>query len=292
MNTSQSIPSAFFLGLTTLDLLYLIDEFPRPNEKMKARELQFEPGGPAYNAATTFAHLGGQINLATVIGSHEFRNYLLSAAQASGLHLHDLAPDRSSRPAMASILTLPNGDRTIITQARAEDSGPYQLPVPAWTDKPDIILVDGYFAEAAKEIMKSARAEGIPVVMDGGSWKPQTSDLLPWVDILICSADFHLPAELGDSLVAYCQASGIQHLAITRGEQSILYYEAGELSEIPVPTIDAVDTLGAGDVFHGAFCWYYAKGNAVAESLKLAGEIAAKACEGIGARGWMRKHFC
>lgn len=287
MDLSPHVPSAFFLGLTTLDLLYFIDEFPEPNEKMKARELHFEPGGPAYNAATTFAHLGGQIELATVIGSHEFRDYLLNAAQASGLHLHDLAPDRSSRPAMASILTLPNGDRTIITQARAEDIGPYHLPDPVWKTRPDVILIDGYFAEAATEIMKAARAEGIPVVMDGGSWKSQTADLLPLVDVLICSADFHLPADLGDSLPVYCASLGIQHLAITRGEQPVLYYEAGQLSEIPVPTIDAVDTLGAGDVFHGAFCWYYASGNAVAESLKLAGEIAAKACERIGARGWM-----
>lgn len=288
MDLSPHVPSAFFLGLTTLDLLYFIDEFPEPNEKMKARDLHFEPGGPAYNAATTFAHLGGQINLATVIGSHEFREYLLNAAQASGLHLHDLAPDRSSRPAMASILTLPNGDRTIITQARAEDNGPYQLPGPYWTAKPDIILVDGYFAEAAKDIMKAARAEGIPVVMDGGSWKSQTPDLLPLVDILICSADFHLPAELGDSLPVYCASLGIQHLAITRGDLPILYYEAGQLSEIPVPKIEAVDTLGAGDVFHGAFCWYYASGNAVAESLKLAAGIAARSCEGIGSRGWMQ----
>lgn len=280
-------PSAFFLGLTTLDLLYLIDSFPQPNEKMKAQQLQVEPGGPAYNAATTFAHLGGQIELATVIGHHEFSEYFAHSAQASGLQLHDLAPDRKSRPAMASILTLPNGDRTIITQARPEDRGPFHLPDPIWTDKPDIILIDGYFPEAAIQVMEEARANGITVVMDGGSWKPQTAALLPLVDILICSADFHLPAELGDDLVTYCQSVGIQHLAITRGELPILSYDAGQLSQIPVPTIDAIDTLGAGDVFHGAFCWYYAEGNSVKESLGLAAEIAAKACEGIGARGWM-----
>lgn len=287
MTPPQYSSSALFLGLTTLDLLYLLDEFPKPNEKMKAKELHLEPGGPAYNAATTFAHLGGQINLATVIGSHEFRDYLLNAAQASELHLHDLAPDRSSWPAMASILTLPNGDRTIITQARAADSGPYHLPDPLWQTRPDIILIDGYFAEAAIKVVQAAEQAGIPVVMDGGSWKPQTSDLLPYVDILICSADFHLPADLGDDLVTYCQSVGIQHLAITRGELPILSYHSNQLTEIPVPTIDAVDTLGAGDVFHGAFCWYYAEGNSVEESLGLAAEIAGKSCEGIGVRGWM-----
>lgn len=288
MNFRITAPSAFFLGLTTLDLLYLLDEFPKANEKMKAKELHFEPGGPAYNAATTFSHLGGEINLATVIGSHEFRDFLVNAAQTSGLHLHDLASDRKSRPATASILTLPNGDRTIITQARAEDSGPYHLPDPLWETRPDVILIDGYFAEAAKEVMQAAQQAGIPVVMDGGSWKPQTPDLLPYVDILICSADFHLPDELSDSLPGYCASHGIQHLAITRGELPILYYHNNILTEIPVPKIDAVDTLGAGDVFHGAFCWYYAGGNSMEESLKLAAGIAAKSCLAMGAREWIQ----
>lgn len=289
MNPSQTSSFAFFIGLTTLDLLYLLDEFPKPNEKMKAKELLFEPGGPAYNAATTFAHLGGQIELATVIGQHELSNYLFSKSDHWAVKLLDLVPERTSFPPMASILTLPNGDRTIITQARAEDNGPYHLPNPYWTDKPDIILIDGYFAEAAIKVMKAARTAGIPVVMDGGSWKQQTAALLPLVDILICSADFHLPAELGDSLPGYCASLGIQHLAITRGEQPILYYHDSILTEIPVPTIDAVDTLGAGDVFHGAFCWYYASGNSVVESLRLAAEIAARACLSLGARGWMGK---
>ena len=75
--------------------------------------------------------------------------------------------------------------------------------------------------------------------------------------------------------------------AITRGEQSILFRTLEGEGEVPVPAIDAVDTLGAGDVFHGAVAYYLAGGLAFDAALAGAAKVAARSCTSFGTRDWM-----
>lgn len=280
--------SGYFVGLTTLDLIYMLDEFPAPNLKHKARSVQVEPGGPACNAAVTFSRLGGQVTFATVIGEHALRSVLLDDARKQEVEIMDLDEHRRSYPPLASIFSTPGGDRTILTQARGESEGVLTLSDPIWAMAPDIVLVDGFYMDAALKVAQKAGHEGIPVVMDGGSWKPRTHELLPFVDILIASADFHLPTHLGDDLWTYCQQQRISSLAITHGPDPIELFGGESKMEIHVPSINAVDTLGAGDVFHGAFCWYFLQNRDIALSLSNASEIAATSCLYSGARGWIK----
>lgn len=286
MSTPKPI-HGYFVGLTTLDLIYTLDEFPTPNLKHKARSVLVEPGGPSCNAAVTFSHLGGHATFATVIGDHPLRSVLLEDARKHQLEILDLDESRESYPPVASIFSTPGGDRTILTQARGESEGILHLPDPIWSTSPDIVLVDGFYIDAALKVSRKAQEEGIPVVMDGGSWKPRTHELLPFVDILIASADFYLPTHLGDDLHSYCQQQGIRTVAVTHGPDPIELFDGESSLKIPVPSIQAVDTLGAGDVFHGAFCWYYLQTRDVSQSLSKASEIAADSCLHTGARGWM-----
>ena len=285
--TNPNPVCGYFVGLTTLDMIYTLDEFPTPNLKYKARSVLVEPGGPTCNAAVTFRALGGQATFATVIGDHALRPVLLEDASKHQVEIIDLDERRNSYPPLAGIFSTPGGDRTILTQARGESEGTLTLPDPIWEIAPDIVLVDGFYMDAALRVAQKAREEGITVIMDGGSWKPRTHELLPYVDILIASANFHLPSRFGESLQTYSQQQGIRSLAITHGPEPIELFEDESRLEIPVPSIEAVDTLGAGDVFHGAFCWYYLQTRDISQSLSKASEIAAASCLHTGARGWM-----
>lgn len=87
--------------------------------------------------------------------------------------------------------------------------------------------------------------------------------------------------------MAYLAALGIPHIAITQGEKSIQFWTLGVSSQIQVPQIKAVDTLAAGDVFHGAFSHSILRHN-FADSLAEAAELASYSCQFFGTRQWMK----
>ena len=125
--------------------------------------------------------------------------------------------------------------------------------------------------------------------MDGGSWKPGFEAVLRHADYAICSANFLPPScQTQADLVYYLQGLGIPQIAITQGEQPIRYWTASEQGELAVPTIQAVDTLGAGDIFHGAFCYFILQ-SSFPEALHQAAQVAASACESFGTRAWMQQ---
>jgi sugar/nucleoside kinase (ribokinase family) len=81
----------------------------------------------------------------------------------------------------------------------------------------------------------------------------------------------------------------VPHIAITRGAKPIAGYDRGRRFEIEIAKIEAVDTTGAGDVLHGAFCYHFAKTGDFENALRLAAEIATRSCRNLGIRGWMDK---
>jgi sugar/nucleoside kinase (ribokinase family) len=137
---------------------------------------------------------------------------------------------------------------------------------------------------------RAARERNVPVVMDSGSWKRGMSQLLPFVDIAICSADFRPPKcrDIRD-VFDYLRDRGIRRIAITRGASPLSYEEDGQQGTISVARIRPKDTLGAGDVFHGAFCYYACQPDTTfRDALVKAGRVATFSCRFSGTRSWMK----
>jgi sugar/nucleoside kinase (ribokinase family) len=148
-------------------------------------------------------------------------------------------------------------------------------------------MIDGHQMMVSGAIAKLAKANHIPIVIDGGSWKPGFETVLPFVDYAICSANFYPPGCHNRAEVfAYLAEMSIPHIAITHGENPIQYLSLGESGELPIPQIQAVDTLGAGDIFHGAFCHYILQEN-FTQALASATKVAAYSCQFFGTRQWM-----
>jgi len=150
--------------------------------------------------------------------------------------------------------------------------------------------------QAAQAWAAAAHAHAIPVVLDAGSWKPGTPELLAHIDTAICSADFHPPdCFTEDDVILYLRDSGVPRIAITHGPDPIRFIEAESsdsnqaTGQIPVPPIHAVDTMGAGDIFHGAYCYFAAKGLSFQQSLHEAAAVAAASCTHPGPRAWMNR---
>ncbi|AFY46430.1 sugar kinase, ribokinase [Nostoc sp. PCC 7524] len=282
------INHCLFIGLITLDLIYLAESAPQTNQKLVASDYTVAAGGPATNAAVTFSYFGNQATVLGVLGSHPMTQLIRGDLTKYNVAIADLEPSINTPPPVSSIIvTQTTGERAVISiNAVKTQANSTSIP-PDILDNIDIILIDGHQMAVGYAIAQMAKAHHLPIVIDGGSWKPGFEQVLPLVDYAICSANFHPPNCHSESEVfAYLHALRIPHIAITHGEQPIAYSSHGQSGAIAVPPIQAVDTLGAGDIFHGAFCHYILQAS-FSDALEQAAKVAARACKYFGTRRWM-----
>lgn len=279
-----------FVGLTTLDLIYQVMEPPQPNQKLVALDYTTAAGGPATNAAVAFGALGGRASLLSVVGCHPMTQLIRADLQQCGVGLLDLDSAWAESPPVSSIIvTKATGDRAVISINAAKlQATAAQIPTDVLQGV-DIVLLDGHQIVVGCAIAHQANALNIPVVLDGGSWKPGLEAMLPLVNYAICSANFYPPhCDTPAEVVDYLTHLGIAHIAITQGAQPIWYGDRVQTGFVPAPKIQPVDTLGAGDIFHGAFCYFILQTDFV-EALTQSAEVAARSCLHFGTRQWMRK---
>ncbi len=275
-----------FWGLLTIDLHFFTDYYPEENTKTKVNQFNLYIGGPATNAAITFQHLGGESKLITGIGQNTSSNMVRQELKKNVIKFHDLKAKQKAEPIYASILTnTSSGSRTIFSYPPLADK---IEDLDISLEDIRIAMFDGFYIDSAIEMAIRCRKHGITTVLDGGSWKAKTEALLPYIDVAICSEDFTPPGATNQTdVIAYLLNHGVKKAAITRGAKPIIVNEGEVNLLVEVPHIKVVDTLGAGDIFHGAFCYFYGKNNNFIPSLEAAAVVAARSCEFPGPRTWM-----
>ena len=288
-------PAGLFVGLSTLDVIQLVDHVPDGNEKLTARDQVVAAGGPAANAAVAFAHLGGRATLLTAIGSHPLGVTVTADLERLGVRVVDLAADSVDPPPVSSVLvTASSGDRAV---ASTNATG-YRLSAPAHLGDLvadcDVVELDGHHMELAVAAAHAARTAGRLTVLDGGSWKDGTEKLLPSVDVAVCSEDFRPPGTRTPvDTLRFLREHGVVRSAVSRGERPLVWAGPEGGGTVDVPAVRVADTLGAGDVLHGALCHHLALRGEVtsasfAEALRGAAVVASRACASFGTRAWMR----
>jgi sugar/nucleoside kinase (ribokinase family) len=278
-----------FVGLATLDCIYLVEQFPSQNQKIVALDHCISAGGPAANAAIAFQALGNQATWVGNLGNHPISRLIKADLQKYNLIIQDLSPNTLLSPPVSSITVTKNsGDRSVISlNASKIQVTPDQLPTNLLTGI-DLILIDGHQMAISGIIAQQAQQQNIPVVIDGGSWKTGFDTVLPYADYVIASGNFYAPnCDSQDQVLAYLKQFYLKGAAITNGEKPIIYTDKNKKKCLHVNNFKIVDTLGAGDIFHGAFCHYILNNNFVI-SLKKASEIASLSCQFFGTREWLK----
>jgi sugar/nucleoside kinase (ribokinase family) len=288
--------TGLFVGLITLDFIYLTDQHPQPNEKIVATDYLSCAGGPATNAAVTFSGLGNQAIWLGALGQHPITQLIYSDLNQFNLKIVDLVTDSPNSPPVSSIIVnFQTGDRTVISinAIKSQLSEKIDRELLDSLDNIDLVLIDGHQILISEQISQIARQKNIPVVLDGGSWKPGLEKVLPYIDYAICSAKFY-PPDCHDQqqVFAYLSKFNIPHIAISAGEKPLEYYAQGELRQISIQPVKVLDTLGAGDILHGAFCHYLLENiqhdDYFSLALEKATQIASKSCQYFGPRQWLK----
>lgn len=277
---------ALFIGRSVLDVTALVEDFPAPDGKIKALENDMVPGGSSLNAAVVFAHLGGQATLASSIGAPGLvRDLVIEDLKKHHIDVRDICDDRGYHiPVSTVVSTRSLGARMIVNDAQ-DDCSRLKDCADLFASGFDLIQLDQYERHFVEQNFENIRAFDGPVILDGGSWKDWSPDFLRLADVPVVSEVF-LP-EGPQAFGEMCIALGHERWAITRGASGVIWRDGDRSGEIPAMAVSAVDTLGAGDIFHGAFCHAFLEKGAFVDALEYANSIAAKSCQSAGTRSWM-----
>jgi sulfofructose kinase len=229
------------------------------------------------------------------IGDDERGRIQMESLRGTGINLDDVqlcgnCPNQSAY----IIIDRSTGERTVLW--RHDDClrvDPERI-LPEQISGARLLHVDGYDTAAAAHAAAIARSHGIPVTVDVDTIYHGFERVLPNVDYLLASSEF--PAAwtgVNDpfrALETIQSEYGMKVAAMTLGAHGALARECGKFHYSPAYVVNCLDTTGAGDVFHGAFCYAVLQGMAIGEALEFCNAMAALNCTALGARGGIRGH--
>jgi sugar/nucleoside kinase (ribokinase family) len=298
-------PRVLFVGRSTLDAVYWLDKLPEEDTKVFARQFQAAPGGPALNAAITDSLLGGQAMLVSAVGGGPWAVPVRTELERRAIALFDLAAGTAYETPLTTVLVnAANSSRTIVNPpvvpaVLRQLGASWGAEMSAsWGAIPPVVLCDGFYLPQTLPLLAVCRDAGAALCLDGGSWKPGTAELAPLLTAAICSERFAVPAQFGSgqphpspsgdpgAIFEWFAARGVPYVAVTRGGRPILGWDRGRRFQIEVAQAAAADTLGAGDVLHGAFCHFFAQNQEFEPALRRASEIATLSCRSLGIQAW------
>lgn len=282
-------PRGLFVGLTTLDLVQRVAHRPGGNEKVVAARSDLAAGGPAAIAAVTFSALGGRSVLLSALGTGPVARLAAGELGHCGVGVVDAWADGPDVSISAVTVLEATGERSVVSR-NAENViviPPADLPVLAQAT--DVVLIDGHHPDLAVAAARAAQAFGVPVVLDCGSAKPVYAELMPLADAVVCSAGYFAggPDEF-DAVATQLLAAGVRLVAMTAGAQPVCWRSCVAAGQVEVPAVAVRDTLGAGDVLHGAVAFARAQGVIDPQrSLGFGVAIASLRVQHAGPRAWL-----
>jgi sulfofructose kinase len=276
----------FCLGIATLDYVYSVETMPTRGEKYRSRGLAVVGGGCAGNASVAVARLGGACWLATRLADDLTGDQIVADLLAEGIDTGFARRVAGLRSPVSAILVDAQGERMVISYsdpAMPEDVAwlPRHLPEGAGA-----VLADTRWGEGALAALKLARAAGVPGVLDGDR-KPPHPDLVGTASHVAFSQQAlrEISGEEDPRIgLARLAAGAPAWLAVTLGKEGVLFVEGGEVRHSPAFAVETVDTLGAGDVWHGAFALALAEGQDEPAAIRFASAAAAIKCMRFGGR--------
>jgi len=246
---------ALFIGQTYIDVTVLADAIPTGDDKAVARDYAVSFGGNAVTAAFACAKLGVKPDLLASLANDWLGQMFSDMAARYDIPVHPRAVKRSSLS-----FVIPNNGKRAILRARDDK---YLHPFPTLNlDGCRLLHLDGHQPDAAIAYAKLCREKGILTSLDGGSVRANTPDLLGFIDVAVVAESFCEQMELTPGeMLTHLHAKGCRIGAVTLGERGMVWIdekaEKREMPALPVPSSRIVDTSGAGDVFHGAYCYAY-----------------------------------
>lgn len=274
--------TGLFVGLAGLDFVYVQDDIPNNNSKSKTNDYRVCVGGPATNAAIAFTLLGGKSILVSCIGNSPYGQCIKDQLMEYDIKVLDGIETLKTIPNISSITVNPKtGSRTIWSGQQKIDKE-IIVNCDNELEQADFCLFDCNQIEISLPVLEKAHMLRKEIVLDAGSWKQHMPHYIKKASVAIASSSCIPPVVLGD-FISFSKLSGVKKIAVTDGENPIIWQDEYSHGTITPLKVNAIDTLGAGDVFHGAYCYFsFEKNLCFANALENASIIASKSVEHYG----------
>ena len=276
------------VGLNATDTLISVSEFPGPGSKADVHGLQVMPGGQVATAVIACARWGLRTRYLGKLGDDPAADIHREAFASAGVETQ-ITTVRSCHSAQSHIIIDGKGERSVLWHR-----DPRLAIAPAelkreWVTTARALLVDGCDTAAATQAARWAREAGIPVIADLDDAYPNLEPLLAKIDYLIVSRDFPVrisgKADLREALKSLQQMYGSRLAAATLGTEGVLAWDGRQFHHSAAFRVSAIDTTGAGDIFHAGFIFGLLQKWPLERSLDFACAAAALNCTAAGARG-------
>ncbi len=278
------------VGLNATDTLILVSHFPAYAGKVAFDDEILSPGGQVASAMVTCARLGLRVKYVGTVGDDERGRVQIESLRATGINLDDVEIRQNCHNQTAYILIdRTTGERTVLWRRdeclRLEPSSIRADQITSAR----LLHIDGHDTLAVARAAEIARQHKIPVTVDVDTIYHGFDKVLPNVDYLVASSEF--PPQWTNERDPFKALETIQdefHIpvaAMTLGAQGALARVDGKFIYSPAFVVNCVDTTGAGDVFHGAFCYAVLQNMPMRDALEFSNAMAALNCTALGARG-------
>jgi sulfofructose kinase len=284
---ARPVPKILCAGIAVQDIVMRVENFPAPGTKTAATDFIVTGGGCAANAALAVARLCGRAAFAGPLGGADdaVSERILADLAAEGIDCTGVVRVDGATASVSLILIDAAGEKSIATR-RGHGLG-HVLPgdVATLVADADVVLVDNRFPEFVSAVCRAARKRDIPSVIDLDLVTRPDDTLLKLGTHVIASSEA-LAGTTGTQDLGAALAQLAKHvsgfLAVTDGPNGVYWLEAGRLRHVPGFAVTAIDTLGAGDIFHAGFALALAEGRSLTEALRFGCAAAALKCMRFG----------
>jgi sulfofructose kinase len=270
--------------------MLVVPHFPAYGGKVPFTSEAYSPGGQVATAMVACAKLGLRAKYIGSVGDDERGRIQMESLRGSGIDLtHVQLRHNCPNQSAYIVIDQATGERTVFwSRPDCLRISPDEI-TPEQITAARLLHIDGHDTPAVEHAARIAREHGIPVTVDVDTIYPGFDRVLPLVDYLIASSEF--PARWTrmedpfEALAAIQNEHRMPVAAMTLGAHGALARVEGRYFYSPGFVVDCADTTGAGDVFHGAFCYSVLQKMPLAEALEFSNAMAALNCTGTGARG-------
>ena len=280
----KPMATVLVVGMAVVDFLFEVDSMPDRAEKYVASNAQIVGGGGAANAACAIAKLGGNAMLAARIGDDMIGNLIIDDLNTYAVDCSLVSVSKNGRSSYSSVLLDSAGERQIVNFRGRDLSDDVSL---IERSKPDAVLADTRWQAGAMAAMRLAREHKISGVLDAEP--PLDPDLLQLASHIAFSKQGleALAGKLSGPQQIEMALRDVQKeysgwVAMTDGGDGVYSLLDDQLMHQPAARIDVVDTLGAGDVWHGAFAYWLGLHNHETSAVEFANAAATLKCTRSG----------
>jgi sulfofructose kinase len=281
------------LGCAFWDTIFKVDQIPGHGAKVLPERAVQTASGMATAAAATVARLGGNVELWARIGDDPTGDSFLRDLSSETVRIDRIRRIPGARTAFSTILVDSAGERLVVPY-----TDPSLDPDPSWLPLHEVaeaaaVLVDMRWLEGAKALLAEARHHGVPSILDADVAPPEAlREMIGLADHVLFSEPALLSLATSTSsreaLVEVATGLGADVVGVTLGSAGALIWQRqaveGTISAFPSIPIRAVDTLNAGDVWHGTYVYGLANNWDLSQTVRMANVAAAMKCEHFGGR--------